>query len=312
MHEDIRGLSAPDTSKSITREIVDPGLAEKGIRLYLKREDRIHDFISGNKWRKIKYNLGEAKKRGYNKILTFGGAYSNHIYAVAAAGMLFGFETVGVIRGERYDHLNPTLSAAVSAGMILHYINRADFSNKYSEKILGPVRKRFGDFYLIPEGGSNVIALKGCIEMVNEIEDDFDMVCLPCGTGGTLAGILEGLKGRSFVLGFPVLKEGAFLRKNIDSLNYQYSGNTYDNYRLNTHYHFGGYAKFNGDLIGFINSFKINHQCPLDPVYTGKMMYGIYDMIRNGRLRNMKILAIHTGGLQGIAGFNERFGNIIY
>ena len=147
--------------------------------------------------------------------------------------------------------------------------------------------------------------------MIEELDRQYDLVCLPCGTGGTLAGILEGLKGKSFVLGFPVLKNGSFLRNDIDSLNQESSGKTYSNYALNTRYHFGGYAKYSQGLISFINEFKIEHGIRLDPVYTGKMMFGIFDLIRQGRLKNMDVLVIHTGGLQGIAGFNERFGNLI-
>ena len=311
MHENPLIIPMPDTSRSVIREISYHDLERSGIRLFIKREDRVHEFMSGNKWRKLKYNLEEAKNKGYKKLLTYGGAYSNHIYAMAAAGKLFGFETVGVIRGEPHDVLNPTLLFSVQCGMTLHYLSRTEYREKYSKENLTRLRIRFGDFYLVPEGGSNVPALKGCIEMVNEIGDEYDIICLPCGTGGTLAGILEGLQGKSFVLGFPVLKNGSFLREEIDRLNIDYSGRKYVNYRLNTGYHFGGYAKFNQEVVDFINDFKIKTSIPLDPVYTGKMMFGIFDMIGRGRLKNMKILVIHTGGLQGIAGFNERFGSLI-
>lgn len=311
MPENQQTISIPDTTKAIIREVTHPDLAGTGIRLFIKREDMIHEYISGNKWRKLKFNLVEAKSNGYSRLMTFGGAYSNHIYAVAAAGRLSGFETVGVIRGDPYEKLNPTLRFAEQCGMSLHYLNRAVYREKYSREILDNLNNRYGQFYLIPEGGSNVVALKGCIEMVNEIKDEYDMICLPCGTGGTLAGILEGLNEKSFILGFPVLKNGSFLRNDIDKLNKDFSGRIYSNFRLNTRYHFGGFAKFDQNLTDFINDFKKVTGIPLDPIYTGKMMFGIFDLIRNGRLRNMKILAIHTGGLQGIAGFNERFGNII-
>ena len=305
-------LSLPDPSRAVTCEIFHDDLGGTGIKLYVKREDLIHEFISGNKWRKLKYNLEEAHRLGYKKLLTFGGAYSNHIYATAAAGVLSGFETIGVIRGESHDELNPTLRFATEYGMSLQYISRQDYREKYSVVNLEKLKKRHGEFYLIPEGGSNGLALEGCIEMVNELEDEYDLICLPCGTGGTLAGLLEGLTGKSFVLGFPVLRDGSFLRNEIDKLTGKFSGRTYNNYRLNTKYSFGGYAKFNESLINFINGFKKEAGIPLDPVYTGKMMFGIFDLVRKGRLKNMKILVLHTGGLQGIAGFNERFGGIIF
>lgn len=304
-------MDRPDISAAIVEELDYSGSGNCRIKLFIKREDRIHEAISGNKWRKLKYNLKKAGEEGYVRLLTFGGAYSNHIYAVAAAGKIYGFETVGVIRGEENASLNPTLSEARNQGMELFYLSRSDYSEKKSEKIMDSLRKRYGEFYMIPEGGSNPLALKGCVEMVTELDRTYDLICLPCGTGGTLAGILEGLQGRSFVLGFPVLKNGSFLRKDIDSLNRQYSGRTYDNYALLTGYHFGGYAKYTDELIQFINAFHEQYNIRLDPVYTGKMMSGIFDLIRSGRLRDMNILAIHTGGLQGIRGFNKRFGNLI-
>lgn len=304
-------IPEPDCTKAVTREIIHRDLEGTGVNLFIKREDLIHESISGNKWRKLKYNLEVAKTQGHKKLLTFGGAYSNHLYAVAAAGRLSGFETIGVVRGEPGAGLNPTLRFAVNCGMTLHYLSRTEYREKYSGKILGRLKNQYDQFYLIPEGGSNLQGVKGCAEMVNEIESKYDLICLACGTGGTLAGILEGLNERSFVLGIPVLKNGSFLRIEIDKLNSEYSGRTFSNYRLNTRYHFGGYAKFTDELTNFINEFKTSTGIPLDPVYTGKMMFGVFDLIRNGRLRDMNILAIHTGGLQGIAGFNERFGNII-
>ncbi len=304
-------LSHPDTGNAIIVPLEVNEITGRGIELFIKREDRIHEFISGNKWRKLKYNLKEAGRKGYNKLLTFGGAYSNHICAVAAAGKLFGFGTIGVIRGEAYSVLNPTLSLASRCGMTLHYVSRKDYAERSDTEFSESLKNMFGEFYSIPEGGSNVYGMKGCAEMVSEILEDFDMICLPCGTGGSLAGMLEGLNGRCHVLGFPVLKDGSFLKKGIDSLTQQYSGRIFENYDLNTDYHFGGYAKYNPPLIDFINGFKKENNILLDPVYTGKMMFGIFDLIRKGRLNNKKILVIHTGGLQGIAGFNQRFGDLI-
>jgi 1-aminocyclopropane-1-carboxylate deaminase/D-cysteine desulfhydrase-like pyridoxal-dependent ACC family enzyme len=165
----------------------------------------------------------------------------------------------------------------------------------------------------LPEGGTNYFGVKGCSEILDGIQlDSFDILCVACGTGGTLAGILESLNGKNFCIGFPVLKNGSFLRKNIDQLNLEYSGNRYQNYILNTRYHWGGYARFNQALVQFINDFRHQYGIPLDPVYTGKMMYGVFDLIHSGAFRaGTRILIIHTGGLQGISGFNERHGNLI-
>ncbi len=302
----------PDPSRAIIEKIHDKFLDDHGIEFFLKREDLIHPAISGNKWRKLKYNLQEARERGFKKILTFGGAYSNHIYAMAAAGRIYGFETIGVIRGEPYPELNPTLACASGCGMVLYYLDRKEYKEKFSVGIQNRLQQKFGEFYQIPEGGSNLNAIHGCAELAGEIGDGYDMICLAVGTGGTTAGLLEGFRGKSFVLGFPVLKNGSYLRKEILSLNSQYSGNNYRNFLLNTRYHFGGYARYSAELIRFINIFHDKFGVPLDPVYTGKMMFGIWDLIGKGRLKDMKILAIHTGGLQGIAGFNQRYGPSIH
>jgi 1-aminocyclopropane-1-carboxylate deaminase/D-cysteine desulfhydrase-like pyridoxal-dependent ACC family enzyme len=260
----------------------------------------------------LKYNLIQAKHDGYKTLLTFGGAYSNHIYAVAAAGEIYGFDTIGVIRGEKYENLNPTLTFASSKGMHLHYIIRTAYKEKYSDRILYELKKEYGKFYLIPEGGTNSLALKGCTEIVNEIDIDYDIITTCCGTGGTIGGIIAGLNGRNYAIGFPVLKGGGFLQQNILNHIRKYNDQIYLNWHLELDYHFGGYAKYSSQLISFINEFKRDHDIPLDPVYTGKMMYGIFDMVQQKRIkRGTTILSIHTGGLQGIDGFNERFGNLI-
>lgn len=282
--------------------IQDPKLAEKGVELMVKREDLNHPVISGNKWRKLKYNLAEAKKQGQNRLLTFGGAYSNHIYATAGAGQAFGFETIGVIRGEEHLPLNPTLSFASKAGMHFHYMDRATYRKKSEESVIKLLKQQYGDFYLIPEGGTNALAIQGCEEIIKEIDMDYDYLCCPIGTGGTISGLISGLKGRSEILGFSSLK-GDFLHEEVVRLLKQY-GIHYTNWSINTDYHFGGYARIKPALINFIKDFEQNHQVPLDPVYTGKMMFGIYDLVQSGFFpEGTKIIAIHTGGLQGKAGF---------
>jgi 1-aminocyclopropane-1-carboxylate deaminase/D-cysteine desulfhydrase-like pyridoxal-dependent ACC family enzyme len=245
-------------------------------------------------------------------LLTFGGAYSNHIYAVAAAGDLYGFETVGVIRGEKYDRLNPTLAFASTKGMHLHYLSRAEYRNKYSPECIHNLKKIYGKFYLLPEGGTNSLALKGCAEIIEEIDISFNIMVASCGTGGTLGGIIAGLEAKHYVIGFPALKNGAFLHRDIKDHIKSYSDRVYLNWRLELDYHFGGYARFTMALIDFINDFKKSNNIPLDPIYTGKMMYGIFDLVKKDTFEmGTKILAIHTGGLQGIQGFNERYGHLI-
>jgi len=288
-------------------EVNDSFLQERKITLLIKREDINHPFMSGNKWYKLKYNLREASEQGKNTLLTYGGAYSNHIYAVAAAGKLFNFNTIGVIRGEEHLPLNPTLAFASEAGMKLYYLNRISYRKKYSADIIDELCKTFGDFYLLPEGGTNHLAVKGCSEIINNIKKEFDFICCPCGTGGTLAGLVTGLKGKKYALGFSVLKGASFLKDNVESLLQKNNEFIYSNWDINLDYHFGGYAKFDNELLNFVKNFSSQSKIPIEPIYTGKMLFGIYDLISKGFFREgSKILAIHTGGLQGLKGLSER------
>ncbi len=287
-------------------EVNDPFLKERKISLFIKREDLNHPFMSGNKWHKLKYNLQEAVRQGKNTILTFGGAYSNHIYAVASAGNIFNFKTIGIIRGEKHLPLNPTLSFATEKGMKLYYLNRTSYRKKYSPEIIIQLKKLFGEFYLVPEGGTNDFAVKGCSEIINKIDIDFDYVCCPCGTGGTLAGLISGLHGRKNALGFAVLKGASFLKEEIRSLLKNNSSDSFNNWDVNLDYHFGGYAKLDSTLIEFVNKFINLTKIPIEPIYTGKMLYGIYDLSSKGFFSNgIRIIAIHTGGLQGLRGLSE-------
>lgn len=283
------------------------------LQLSVKREDLLHPHISGNKWRKLKYNLLSAKEKAAETLLTFGGAYSNHIAAVAAAGKEWGFRTIGIIRGEEQKSLNPTLQFAQEQGMQLRYMDRETYKDKHSPEMADSLKNELGQFFLIPEGGSNALAVKGCAEITKDFDrKGYDFVCASCGTGGTLAGLLAGMNRSGQVLGFPAVKGGSFLKKDIDSLTEAYNGETYHNYQLITDYHFGGYAKWKPELINFINIFHDVTGVQLDPVYTGKMFYGLYDLAKKHYFKpGSKILAIHTGGLQGIKGFNDRFGDLL-
>lgn len=292
--------------------IVENLTIKHGVELFIKREDLTDSYISGNKYRKLKYNLIHSREEGYDTLLTFGGAYSNHIHAVAYAGFKFGFKTIGVIRGEETLPLNATLKEAAYFGMQFHYVSRSAYRDKKHPNFIKNLGRQFGNFYLVPEGGSNALAVKGCSEILNETEKSFDHICCANGTGGTMAGIIASLEGKKKVWGFPALKNGGFLKEDISKLIIAYNSTYYKNWDLILDYHFGGYAKFNKNLVLFINQFRARHAIQLDPIYTGKLMYGVFDLIKQGFYNpGDKILAIHSGGLQGIKGFNERFGNLL-
>ncbi|MEM0541205.1 pyridoxal-phosphate dependent enzyme [Flavobacterium sp. j3] len=270
--------------------------------LFIKREDEIHPFISGNKYRKLKYNILRAKAENKETLLTFGGAFSNHILAVAAVGKEFGFKTIGVIRGEELcDKIadNPTLHKAQDFGMIFEFVSRENYNDKIKPEFITRLEEKFGNFYLLPEGGTNELAIQGCEEILINADTEFDFVCCSVGTGGTISGIINCSKPSQQVLGFPALK-GDFLTEDIR----KFAKNS--NWKLITDYHFGGYAKVTEELIVFINEFNQKYKIPLDPIYTGKMVFGVMDLIeKNWFPDNSKILLLHTGGLQGIAGMNN-------
>jgi 1-aminocyclopropane-1-carboxylate deaminase len=272
-----------------------------GISLVMKREDLIHPFVSGNKFRKLKYNLLQAKTENQSTLLTFGGAYSNHIAAVAYAGKEKGFQTIGIIRGDELGdkiESNPTLKFAQECGMQFQFVSREDYRLKTDAAFLEQLENKFGSFYLIPEGGTNAFAIKGCEEILTQEDGIFDYVACAIGTGGTISGIINSAFRYQKILGFPALK-GDFLQDEIRNFVQN------ENWELITEYHFGGYAKVNDELIAFINWFFEQTQIPLDPVYTGKMVFGVFDLInKNYFPENSKILLIHTGGLQGIHGMN--------
>ena len=286
-------------------------LKEKNIELYIKREDEIHPFVSGNKFRKLKYNIQEAKNQQKQTLLTFGGAFSNHIVATAVAGNLSGFKTIGIIRGDELGKDltktlagNSTLNEAFNAGMDFKFVSRSAYRNKTSKDFIQELKNEFGDFYLIPEGGTNKLAIRGCKEILNEKDIEFDYICCAIGTGGTISGLINSAKNHQKVIGFPALK-GDFLIKEIQEL-----AKRNDNWNLQTEYHFGGYGKYNSELIRFINEFKQQTGVLLDSIYTGKMLFGIIDMIKKNQFpENSKILAIHTGGIQGISGVNQKLKN---
>lgn len=281
-----------------TQEIL---LKNTSVKLFIRREDLIHPFVSGNKFRKLKYNLLEAKNQKKTTLLTFGGAFSNHIAATAFAGKQNGFKTKGIIRGDELAskiNENPTLKFAQDNGMVFEFVSREAYRLKESDDFIENLKNNYGDFYVIPEGGTNDLAVKGCEEILKEEDSFFDYICSSIGTGGTISGIINSALPHQKVLGFPSLK-GDFLQKDIRKFADK------ENWTLISDYHFGGYGKVSIELIEFINSFYQENDIPLDPIYTGKMVFGVIDLIHQGYFpENSKILMIHTGGLQGIEGMN--------
>lgn len=310
--------------------IYNPSLTEKELSLYVLRTDQIDPAISGNKWFKLKHNLIDAKQQGYKTLVSFGGPYSNHLYALSAAGKLYQFNTVGIIRGEEHLPLNPTLSDLKARGMKLYYINRSTYRNKHQPEIIEKLKTMIAEdtpglltdeMYLLPEGGTNKLAVKGASEIVSFIPEDTDFICVPCGTGGTIAGMIYGLctsgRDKTRVLGFPAVKGSQFLLQRIETMlqSLQFSAQQINPaivWELFHDYHFGGFGKINQTLALFIDEFEKKHSVELDPIYTAKMMYGIVNLIENNFFpKGSKIIAVHTGGLQGKRGMAEKIQKLI-
>lgn len=285
-------------------------LNKHGVQLFIQREDLIHPLISGNKWRKLKYNILKFKTGSYKSILTFGGTSSNHIAATAAAGKLYNIPTIGIIRGEEKTDLSYTLFFAQEQGMKLCYVNRDKYKLKNTDHFLNELKQQFPHAMIIPEGGANKEGIIGCSEITN-IHQDFDYIFSACGTGSTIAGIISTLKNHQNAIGIPVLKNADFLYNDIKN-HLKLLNNSTNNWHLNLDYHFGGYAKYKDELLDFIQDFYVQFQIKLDPIYTGKMMFAIFDLISKNNIKNCKVLAIHTGGLQGIPDFEKRYKKILF
>lgn len=294
---------------SVTEKIVTDWSEKAKINLYVKRDDLVHPSIIGNKWRKLKYNLQEAKRLSCKTLLTFGGAFSNHVHATAAAAKEYGFESIAIIRGEELNsESNPTLRFAKAHGMALRFVSRADFRLfKDNPELL---KMDLSGVYLLPEGGTNDLAIKGCAEIPTEIQVDFDYLITSIGTGGTMAGLIKGAKGKGEIIGVSALK-GDFMIKNAENL---LSENLIHetNYRVLTAYHFGGYGRANSEIIQFINDTKNLEGLKLDPIYTGKTFFAVRDMARKNYFPiGSNVVFLHTGGLQGVDGFNQKHNNKI-
>lgn len=277
-----------------------------GVEVWIKRLDIQFPLSIGNKAYKLKYNLKEAERLGYRLILTFGGAFSNHIAAVAAQGNKSGFKTIGVIRGEELGRdlgqtisQNPTLALAKENGMLFEFVSRKAYRDKETSGFRDGFFKKYGNMYIIPEGGTNDLAVKGCGEILTEEDKNFNVICCPVGTGGTLSGLINSSEGHQILLGFSALNASS--SQQIKPFVHK------QNWEIFPESHFGGFAKINEDLVSFMNEFKQEYGVLLDPIYTGKMMFALIEKIKSGFFRkNSRILAIHTGGLQGISGMNGK------
>lgn len=268
----------------------------EGFEISIKRLELVHPHISGNKFFKLKYNLLAAQQQGYKKLLTFGGAYSNHIAATAYAAQLFGFESLGIIRGEELASkpLNSTLHTAQRFGMQLQFVTREAYRHKQSSAYLAQLQQDYPDYYVIPEGGTNALAIQGCTEILSdEDRQNYDLICCAVGTGGTITGLIEASHSQQHVLGFSVLK-GDFLSTEVKQLTPK------RNWQIIDQYCCGGYAKTTPELLQFIQDFEQQYDIPLEQIYTGKMLLGLTDLIQQGAFpRDHRILVIHSGGLQG-------------
>jgi 1-aminocyclopropane-1-carboxylate deaminase len=277
-----------------------PLLEQYQIECWLKRDDLLHPIVSGNKWRKLKYILDHALSVDADTLISMGGTYSNHLHALAFVGKELGLKTIGLIRGEQGPEMTPTLIDAKRWGMELRFVSRSDYRLLRQYRDWQALPGLQAKQYWIPEGGAQALALQGVAEIVTELDIDYDMLCVPCGTGTTLAGLISVALADVSVLGFAVLKNAGFLIDDVKALLPQH----YSNWQINLDYHFGGFAKTNAELMTFINDFEQQTTIALDPVYTGKMMFALFDLIAKQQIKpGQRIVAIHTGGLQGKRGF---------
>lgn len=287
-----------------------------GVDVKVLRLDLLHPELSGNKYFKLKYNIAAAKQQGFKRLISFGGAFSNHIHALAYAAKEAGLEVVGVIRGEPSSESNPTLSDAVAAGMKLHFISRLEYRQRHDKAFQQQLIAQFGSAYIIPEGGSNDLAVKGCTEIASYITqhlgDNFDVIVLPCGTGATLAGIVAGLSSNKHVVGISVLKGAHYLDDDIFSMLTPYTNTDHASWQLLHDYHRNGYAKCDYELAKFINNFTVATQIPVEPIYSAKMFTALFDLIALGKIApQARVVAIHTGGMQALRGMDKKLQHLL-
>jgi 1-aminocyclopropane-1-carboxylate deaminase len=279
------------------------------LSVQIKRDDLIHPIISGNKWRKLKYNLLHVKKEGFKGIISFGGAYSNHIHALAYACNKQNINAIGIIRGEAHYSGNFTLSMAKKWGMNLNFVDRATYRQRDNAEYLKHLSKQFPDYFIIPEGGSNDLAIKGVAEISTElnIETQYDTLITPVGSAGTISGLITGDNNQHAILGIAVLKQQDYLQKEVNDLLETTGSQSANNWRILNDYHDGGYAKFTSNNLKQLLDFSAITDVPFEPIYSGKMILAVLDMIRSGYFQpHHRIVLLHTGGLQGLGGLIEQ------
>jgi len=280
-------------------KINDPELTNRQLELWIKRDDLLHPIISGNKWRKLKYILNQALHNGADSIVSMGGAYSNHLHALAFTGKALGLKTIGYIRGERPTQLNATLHDLLDWGMELRFVSRSDYRQLRDYKGHDSLPELQAGQYWLPEGGATDLALQGVAELVDEIDVGFHTLAVACGTGTTLAGLLTSPLTQQ-AIGVAALKGGDFLIDDVEQLLNKQGMNSHADWRILVDYHFGGFAKTTPALLAFMQDFQRQHGIELEPIYTGKLLFALYDLIRKGYFpAGQRIVAIHTGGLQG-------------
>jgi len=316
------GNGEPERAQVVLDQIIEPTFAAAGVDVALLRLDQYHALLSGNKYFKLKYNLRRAKALGCRRIVSFGGAFSNHIHALALAGQAEGLETVGIIRGEPSSANNATLSDAAAAGMALHFVDRATYRDKNTPTYLRQLEQQFPNSYIVPEGGGNVHGVRGCMDIATLINaattNPVDTVVVAVGSGSTLAGIVAGFAlGNSAavteLMGISVLKNAFSLDRQVADHLAQMRGLEEwpapwnpPQWRINHDFHGGGYAKVSRQLAHFIHYFKGHHSIELEPVYTGKLLLALYLLIDRGQIRNKNVVVVHSGGLQGLRGMRHQ------
>jgi len=273
------------------------------------RLDQVHPFISGNKWYKLKHHILAADLAGKSSILSFGGAYSNHLHALAFAGQKLQIKTIGVIRGEKPKILSPTLQDCVEWGMSLQWLSRRDYRDVAPADCIADYAKKYPDTWIIPEGGSSEQGVLGVRELFERMWStdgmNYDVIACPVGSGATLAGIVSANMGAVRCIGFSALKGVYDLESRVEA-NLSFARNV-NPWEISHDYHFGGFAKINTRLTDFISDIHQTNDILLDPVYTGKMLYGLFEWVYQGRIKpDARILAVHTGGLQGWRGFGDK------
>ena len=294
-------LQLPSPLQQLQHSLFD----EKQLQVWIKRDDLIHTGISGNKWRKLEYSILAAREGGKRQVLTFGGAFSNHVVATAIACKANGLSSIGMIRGEAHQSLNPTLRQAVEAGMQLKYLDRGLYKQKESPSFLAQLKVRYPDAFIVPEGGANAEGVKGCRKIISEVPFQPDYVLCSAGTGTTAAGLLSEMEEGELIV-LPAIKGALGLKQDI--LTFSKKANVTSKLKMVHDFHFGGYAKVKAELVTFVNRFYADFQIPLDLIYTAKMAYGFWELLKQDYFPpNSKVLLIHTGGLQGNKGMMERY-----